>query len=184
MSTATLNKYRLRNIINDLRTKMGAELLNNLKMTGYYIKVSATHNHIADRVIDRSTNHIKTVKTVEDMMMSLCNYYSCTLLHYAQKSLTEGMQNVVVYQKINGKFFAVPITVIMYDNADSKNITVTIRTVIPDYDKPILARSQKILVDYKPPKIEFEYDGYRRVMSWLDRLIASPKCPDALKVLR
>jgi len=95
------------------------------------------------------------------------------------------MQNVVVYRKVNHKIFAVPITIQMFeDEFKDRLINITIRTMHPEYDAPVLAKNQTIHVNYMRPKIEFEYDGSRRVMSRLDKLVVSDDCPDALKVLR
>lgn len=182
--TAKLNKYRLRNIINDMKLSMCRVLYRNLE--GYAFKVHATSDHIADRIMDRTTHHTKAINTVNDMLTSMCEFHSCNILYYAHKSLNEGkMQNVVVYRMVNHKIFAVPITIQMLED-ESKNrlINVVVRTMHPDYDLPVLKNNQSIKADYTPPKIEFEYDGFRRVMSRLDRLIVSDDCPEALKVLR
>lgn len=182
--SAKLNKYRLRNIINDMRLEMSRILYRTLE--GYAFKINATTDHIADRILDRTTHHTKAINTVNEILISMCEFHACNILHYAQKSFNEGkMQNVVVYRKVNHKIFAIPITIQMFeDEFKDRLINITIRTMHPEYDAPVLAKNQTIHVNYMRPKIEFEYDGFRRVMSRLDKLVVSDDCPEALKVLR
>ena len=178
-----MNRTRLMYLVNSVRKEV-SEAFTSALGDWYTIKVAATADHIADRFKDRSVSIKKDIETYRDIMMSLANHYSCYVLTYAVKAKTEGTQEVIVYRRVNGKIFACPITVQMFFNEGEEKpvIAIRLRTVIPEYVS--LSNRKTIQVNYVPPKINFEYDGYRRVMSRLDRLIASKDCPPQLWMLK
>lgn len=177
-----MNRTRLTYLINTLRKEMNEAFTRSLG-DWYIVKISATADHIADRFKDRSASVKKDLELYRELMLSLANHYSCRVLHYAELARTKGkMQEVVAYRRVNGKIFACAFTV-QYFEGEKPTIAIKLRTVIPEYDSNLGDRNS-ILVNYVPPKIQFEYDGYRRVMSRLDRLIASKDCPPQLRMLK
>lgn len=177
-----MNRYRLTREINSIRTKL-SNLLNEALGEWYTIKVYASADHVADRLIDRATSIKKDLVLVSEIIESFGKHYSCNLLGVLSKS--ESMERIVLFRRVNGKRFAVAITAQMSrntENSEKPEISVAIRTVMPDYGN--IKKTHEIAVDYKYPKIHFEYDGFRRCVSRLTRLIQSPDCPAMLKVLR
>ena len=177
-----MNRTRLTKEMNDIRiTTM--QLLKESLGEWYTIQIHSSSDHVADRFLDRSQSVKKDLATVKEMMVSLANHYPCQLLYFVRD--TYEIKRVVLYRKINGKTFAVPITVKKFpamEPGGKEMIRVTIRTVIPDYIATL--PDESIHINYKYPKITFEYDGYRRVLSRLARLVQSVECPPALRVLR
>lgn len=167
--------------INDVRKEIN-DLFNIVLGDFYTIKVSATRDHIADRFIDRSASIKKDFELYRDILISLAKHYSCNVLHHAVKT-KDGAQELIAYRRVNGKVFACVCTVQLFDGEEKPVIALRLRTVIPEYEANINTRNA-INVNYVPPKIKFEYDGYRRVISRLDRLIASPDCPPQLRMLK
>jgi hypothetical protein len=168
--------------MNDIRLAV-LNLLRDSLGEWYNIHVFATSDHVADRFLDRSQSIKKDLAIVKEMLVSLANHYPCKLLYFVRDNYEN--QFVVLHRKINGRTFAVPVTVKKFppmEEGGKEMIRVTIRTVIPDYVSALPA--ENILIDYKYPKITFEYDGYRRVLSRLARLVQSVECPPALRVLR
>jgi hypothetical protein len=168
--------------INDVRKEIN-DLFNIVLGDFYTVKVSATRDHIADRFIDRSSSIKKDFELYRDILISLAKHYSCNVLHHAVKTKGGGAQELIAYRRVNGKVFACVCTVQLFDGEEKPVIALRLRTVIPEYEANINTRNA-INVNYVPPKIKFEYDGYRRVMSRLDRLIASPDCPPQLRMLK
>lgn len=148
----------------------------------YTVKVSATRDHIADRFIDRSASIKKDFELYREILQSLAKHYSCNVLYHAVQTKGGGARELIAYRRVNGKVFACVCTVQLFEE-EKPVIALRLRTVIPEYEANINARNA-INVNYVPPKIKFEYDGYRRVMSRLDRLIASPDCPPQLRMLK
>ncbi|UIW12483.1 MAG: hypothetical protein [Enterobacter phage ENC20] len=175
-------------VINNLRREVNQNFSKALS-DWYVTKVSMTTDHIADRFLDRSASVKKDFAIYSEILNSLAKHYSCNVLYYAVKAKNEGMQEVIAYRRINGKVFACAFTVQMFENMDDSVahekpvIAVRFRTVIPEYTLSLNTRNA-IHVNYIAPKIKFEYDGYRRVMSRLDRLIASKDCPPQLYMLK
>ncbi|QFR55780.1 hypothetical protein JC221_134 [Yersinia phage JC221] len=182
-----LTRYRLATILNDTRKDVTVAMNKALADFGYDVTFNFNSYHLADRIIDRSHNHEKTVKLVCEMVTSLAKHYMCNVLFFAEKSKADGgkSHNVILYRTINRKVTAIPAQIRMYWDEETQKhyLMITCRTFMDNYDLDI-AGKHKINVDYKYPKINFEYNGYRRVMSRLDRLISSPECPDGLKMLR
>lgn len=177
-----MNRTRLTREVNEIKNKFTNLFIQSLG-DWYVIKVYATSDHIADRFLDRSTSLKNDLKTFSEIVYSLANHYSCNLLYFLKEY--EEIHRVVLHRKVNGKTFAVPVTVKKLppmEEGGKAAIVITLRTVIPEYTERMPTKN--ILIDYKYPKITFEYDGFRRVLSRLCRLVQSPECPDALKVLR
>lgn len=181
-----MNRTRLMYLVNQAR-KESEVLLRERLGEWYRVIVKSKSDHIADRIMDRSQSLKKCLDTTTSMMIDVSKYFACTILFYADKSRSNGgeMINVILYRKIQGKTFAIPTTIRFYEGEEGEKplIGVVFRTVIPEYELSLNVRNN-INVEYKRPKIVFEYDGYRRRLSRLERLIQSPECPDALKVLR
>lgn len=175
--------YRLKREIRDIAGDLRTLLISSLG-DWYNVNVYATNDHIADRLMDRTDSVEKGLGHIKEILESLGKHYACNLLHFARKSSKMELQTIIVYRKIKGKTFAIPLTakVLPGNEIDKPCLVVSIRTVIPEY--VTLAGKNSIHVDYQYPKIAFEYDGYRRVLSRLTRLIQSDDCPDALRVLR
>ena len=131
----------------------------------------------------RSASIKKDFELYRDILISLAKHYSCNVLHHVVKTKGGGTQELIAYRLVNGKVFACVCTVQLFDGEEKPVIALRLRTVIPEYEANINTRNA-INVNYVPPKIKFEYDGYRRVMSRLDRLIASPDCPPQLRMLK
>ncbi|AAX78717.1 protein of unknown function [Pseudotevenvirus RB43] len=167
--------------INDVRKEVN-DLFNMVLGDFYTVKVSATRDHIADRFIDRSASIKKDFELYRDILHSLAKHYSCNVLYHAVQTKGGGARELIAYRRVNGKVFACVCTVQLFEE-EKPVIALRLRTVIPEYEANINARNA-INVNYVPPKIKFEYDGYRRVMSRLDRLIASPDCPPQLRMLK
>lgn len=177
-----MNRYRLIKEVHYIARNL-TQLMNETLGDWYDVKVNATNDHVADRLLDRSQSVKKDLKLISDMTESLARHYACNLLSLVHGK--EGSQRIVLYRKINGKTFAIPVTAVIkqpINEGDKPFMLIVIRTFIPEYDASIPDSSIKI--DYVYPKIRFEYDGYRRVVSKLTRLIQSPTCPKALTVLR
>lgn len=167
--------------INDVRKEVN-DLFNMVLGDFYTVKVSATRDHIADRFIDRSASIKKDFELYREILHSLAKHYSCNVLYNAVQTKGGGARELIAYRRVNGKVFACVCTVQLFEE-EKPVIALRLRTVIPEYEANINARNA-INVNYVPPKIKFEYDGYRRVMSRLDRLIASPDCPPQLRMLK
>jgi len=172
-------KREIREIAKDLRTSLTSSLGD-----WYNVNVYATNDHIADRLVDRSDSVSEGMRHIKEILESLGKHYACNLLHFALKSSKMELQTIIVYRKVKGKTFAIPLTAKVLPGTETEKpcLVVSIRTVIPEY--LTLAGKNTIHVNYQYPKIAFEYDGFRRVLSRLTRLIQSDDCPDALKVLR
>ena len=167
--------------INDVRKEIN-DLFNIVLGEFYTVKVSATRDHIADRFFDRSASIKKDFDLYREILVSLAKHYSCNVLHHAIKTKGGGSQEIIAYRRVNGKVFACVCTVQMFEG-EKPVIALRLRTVIPEFEANLSTRNA-IHVNYVPPKIKFEYDGYRRVMSRLDRLIASSDCPPQLRMLK
>lgn len=167
--------------INDVRKEVN-DLFNMVLGDFYTVKVSATRDHIADRFIDRSASIKKDFELYREILHSLAKHYSCNVLYHAVQTKGGGARELIAYRRVNGKVFACVCTVQLFEE-EKPVIALRLRTVIPEYEANINARNA-INVNYVPPKIKFEYDGYRRVMSRMDRLIASPDCPPQLRMLK
>lgn len=177
-----MNRTRLTYLINGVRKEVNAAFERSLG-EWFTVKVSATTDHIADRLMDRSASVKKGLDLYSEIMLSLANHYSCRVLYYAEKARNDKPQWLVAYRRVNGKVFACAFTVQVFENEGQlPTIAIRLRTVIPEYEQ--VNRKNAILVDYKAPKINFEYDGYRRVLSRLERLIASKDCPPQLHMLK
>ncbi|AIK68125.1 hypothetical protein CPTMiller_00189 [Citrobacter phage Miller] len=176
-----MNRTRLMSRINDVRKEIN-DLFNIVLGDFYTVKVSATRDHIADRFIDRSSSIKKDFELYRDILISLAKHYSCNVLYHAVQTKGGGARELIAYRRVNGKVFACVCTVQLFEE-EKPVIALRLRTVIPEYEANINARNA-INVNYVPPKIKFEYDDYRRVMSRLDRLIASPDCPPQLRMLK
>lgn len=174
--------YRLKREIRDIRQNL-KNLLTSSLGEWYNVSVYATNDHVADRLLDRSESVEKGLNTMKEILDSLGRHYSCNLLHYALKSGNMDLQTIIVYRKIKGRTFAIPLTAkVMRGEVGKPTLVVSIRTVIPEY--VTLEGKNSIHINYEYPKIVFEYDGYRRVLSRLTRLMQSEECPEALRVLR
>lgn len=177
-----MNRTRLTREVNDIRLST-LRLLQESLGDWYDIRVFASSDHVADRLIDRSQSLKTNLKIVSDILASMANHYSCNLLYFLHDN--NDLHRIVLYRKIDGKTFAVPITAKRMpplEEGGKSLLQVVIRTVIPEY--ALRPSDKKIHIDYKYPKITFEYDGFRRVLSRLTKLVQSENCPSALKVLR
>lgn len=180
-----MNRSRLMREVNDMRLALGKTLTEALG-DWYIVKVTASNQHVADRILDRATTPEKGLSQVKQMLDELGKYYPCSILHFAQKSRTEGLQNVIAYKRVSpAQIFAIALTTKIIDAPEQEKpvMVVTLRTVVTDYTSSLKDKNT-INVAYKAPKIAFEYDGFRRTLSRLTRLVQSDECPDSLKVLR
>ncbi|QPI17880.1 hypothetical protein POP12_088 [Pectobacterium phage POP12] len=181
-----MNRYRLASIINDLRLETSKRFNISLGEHGYIVRVNASNYHVADRILDRGNGKPeKIVKILGEMMNSLADHYPCEFLHHARKNIDKETYNdLILTRKIDGKVFAVCCTMRMELLESGKyDVLLTIRTVITDYVRTVMEKDS-IEINFVAPKIHFEYNGYRRCLSRLTKMIESLDCPESLKVLR
>ncbi|QDH49036.1 hypothetical protein PHYNN_246 [Pantoea phage Phynn] len=180
-----MNRHRIMREINDLRHET-AKILTDALGEWYNVRVWASNAHVADRILDRFSTPEKGMKMLRESMIELSTYYPSYLLTYALKSKEQGLQELIAYKRIDAvTTCAFPLTIKIVNDPqyDKPGIVITMRTVIPDYTASLADRNS-LEINYQHPKIVFEYDGYRRVLSRLTRMITSEECPPALQVLR
>lgn len=180
-----MNRSRLISEASDIRALLSSHLTERLG-DWYDVRVYMEKRHFADRMLDRSNCIKKDLVIVKDIAEGLGKYYACNILHHALKSSEFDIQSIIAYQKHDIRNFALVLTARIVNHLDLEKpqLQVSIRTVIPEYSVLLLQSRNTILVDYKAPKIVFEYDGYKRKLSRLTNLVQSSECPDALRVLR
>lgn len=176
-----MNRTRMMYLINQAR-KEAENILKDRLGEWHRILVKAKSDHMADRIGDRSDSIKASLNIASEMMFEFCSYHACTILHYAVKAKESSeMQNVIIYRKVGGKTFAIPVTIRYYEDEEEKDlIAVVFRSVIPEYELSLNTRNS-VHLNHKAPKITFEYNGYRRQLSRLERLVTSPNCPEPLR---
>ncbi len=128
--------------------------------------------HVADRLIDRSTNVVRDLRNINYIMQQIRKNYVCNLLYYVDN--THRLVVFSEYKNLANQCFALGCTV--YKNDDSV-IIFTVRTFIPDFRKSSLSNKEKLCI--KEPKKTF-FD----VNSDVQKFIYSPECPEVLHKLR
>ena len=165
-----MNKYKIQSELRAIANITEEHINKELDPFGIKFRIVITH-HVADRIIDRSTNVVRDVRNINYIMQQLRKNYICNLLYYSKN--THRLLVHFRYRNILHECFALGTTLHVQDSV----IKFTVRTFMPDFKTSNLSTKERLLVK-EPKKKVFD------VNSPLQRMIYSENCPEELKMLR
>lgn len=165
-----MNKYKIRNELKQIAKLTENKINQEIEFSTKKIQIFISE-HVADRLIDRSTNVVRDIRNINYIMQQLYENYICNLLYYSDN--THRLLVYSRYKKIVHEIFSLGCTLYVQDNI----IKFTVRTFIPD--NKISSLDNKVHLEIKTPKKKI-FD----VNSNFQKFIYSASCPEELKKLR
>lgn len=166
-----MNKYKIRSVLRDVRTKVMKNMNHELNPFNLSVNVTMT-NHVADRILDRSLRQDIDIKNIEELLSNLGDHY----LGYMMFRCRQDDENqVLLYKTYRNNFqecFALGVSMKFSEGV----YDLVVRTFIPACRMSYLRERPNF--EIKPPKNKV------RLVSPLQKMLYSENCPEALRILR